>query len=57
MKMLLVNLPQSALLKIYKSVSRPHLGYGDILCDKPDNESFHKKKKKKKKKYNKRHVW
>ena len=43
MKGLLVNLPQSALLTIYKSFIRPHLEYGDILYDKPDNESFQNK--------------
>ena len=40
MKRLSVNLPQSALLKIYKSFIRPNLEYGDILYDKPDNENF-----------------
>ena len=29
-----VCLPRKALLTIYKSVVRPHLGYGDILYDK-----------------------
>ena len=29
-KRLSVNLPQNALLTIYKSFIRPHLGYGDI---------------------------
>ena len=43
MKGLLVNLPQSALLTIYKSFIRPHLEYGDILYDKPDNEHFQNK--------------
>ena len=43
MKRLSVNLPQSALLTIYKSFIRPHLEYGDILYDKPDNESFQNK--------------
>ena len=40
MKRLLVNLPRSALLTIYKSFIRPNLEYGDILYDKPDNENF-----------------
>ena len=35
-----VNLPRSALLTIYKSFIRPHLDYGDILYDKPNNENF-----------------
>ena len=43
MKRLSVNLPQSTLLTIYKSFIRPHLEYGDILYDKPDNESFQNK--------------
>ena len=43
MKRLSVNLPRSALLTIYKSFIRPHLEYGNILCDKPDNENFEKK--------------
>ena len=43
MKRFSVNLPQSALLTIYKSFFRPHLEYGDILYDKPDNESFQNK--------------
>ena len=43
MKRLLVNLPRSALLTIYKSFIRQHLEYGDILYDKPDNENFQNK--------------
>ena len=43
MKRLSVNLPRSALLTIYKSFIRPHLEYGDILYDKPDNETFQNK--------------
>ena len=35
-----VNLPRKALLTIYKSIIRPHLDYGDILYDKPNNEIF-----------------
>ena len=38
-----VNLPQNALLTIYKSFIRPHLDYGDILYDKPNNENFQNK--------------
>ena len=38
-----VNLPRSALLTIYKSFIRPHLDYGDILYDKPNNENFQNK--------------
>ena len=33
----------NALLTIYKSFIRPHLGYGDILYDKPNNENFQNK--------------
>ena len=33
-----VNLPRNALLAIYKFFIRPHLDYGDILYDKPNNE-------------------
>ena len=29
-----------ALLTIYKSFVRPHLDYGDIIYDQPNNESF-----------------
>ena len=43
MKRLSVNLPRSALLTIYKSFIRPYLEYGDILYDKPDNESSQNK--------------
>ena len=35
-----MNLPRKALLTIYKSIIRPHLDYGDILYDKPNNENF-----------------
>ena len=38
-----VNLPRNALLTIYKSFIRSHLDYGDILYDKPNNESFQNK--------------
>ena len=30
---------------IYKSFIRPHLGYGDVIYGKPNNESFKKKLK------------
>ena len=33
-----VTLPRNALLTIYKTFVTPHLGYGDILYDKPNNE-------------------
>ena len=42
-KRLSVHLPRSALLTIYKSFIRPHLDYGDILYDKPNNENFQNK--------------
>ena len=35
-----VNLCRNALLKIYKSFIRPHLEYGDVLYDKPNNDNF-----------------
>ena len=38
LKILSVNVPRKALLTIYKSFIRPYLDYGDILCDKPENE-------------------
>ena len=34
---------QNALVTIYKSFTRPHLDYGDILYDKPNNENFQNK--------------
>ena len=42
-KRLSVNLPQDVLLRIYKSFIRPYLDYGDIIYDKPHNESFKNK--------------
>ena len=36
-------LPRSELFAIYKSFSRPHLDYGDIICDQAYNASFHQK--------------
>ena len=38
-----VALPQNVLLTIYNSFVRPHLDYGDILYDKPNNENFQNK--------------
>ena len=43
MRRLSVTLPQNALLTIYKNFVRPHLDYGDILYDKPNNENFQNK--------------
>ena len=36
-------LPRQALLSIYKLFVRPHLNYGDIIYDQPNNESFRQK--------------
>ena len=36
-------LPRQALVTIYKEFVRPHLDYGDVLCDKAFNNSFHAK--------------
>ena len=33
----------NALLRIYKSLIRPHLDYADIIYDKPNNTSFKNK--------------
>ena len=38
-----VNVPRKALLTIYKSFIRPHLDYGDVLYDKPENKYFQNK--------------
>ena len=38
-----VNLPNNAILTMYKSFIRPHLDYGDILYDKPEDENFQNK--------------
>ena len=35
-----IHLPREASLKIYKLFVRPNLDYGDIMFDKPNNESF-----------------
>ena len=40
LKQLQSTLPRQALLTIYKSFIRPHLDYGDIIYDQPNNESF-----------------
>ena len=34
------KLPRQALLTTYKAFIRLHLDYGDIVCDKQDNEAF-----------------
>ena len=39
-KKLSLHLPRKALLRIYKSFVRPNLDYGDMIFDKPKNESF-----------------
>ena len=33
-------LPRQSLITIYKSFIQPHLDYGDIIYDQPNNESF-----------------
>ena len=38
-----INLVRNASLRIYKSFVRPHLDYGDILYDRPNNENFQNK--------------
>ena len=35
------TLPRTSLITIFKSFVRPHLDYGDIICDRPCNTSFH----------------
>ena len=40
LKWLSNQLPRDALLRIYKSFVRSHLDYGDIVYEKPNNESF-----------------
>ena len=37
------SIPQHSLVTIYKSFVRPHLDYGDIIYDQPNNESFTQK--------------
>ena len=36
-------LPRSALLTFYRPFIRPHLEYGDVIYDQPENESFSSK--------------
>ena len=36
-------LPRNSLITIYKSFMRPHLDYGAIISDQPENEIFCKK--------------
>ena len=43
MKRLSVSVPRKALLSIYKSFITPHLNYGDLLYDKPENQNFQNK--------------
>ena len=33
--------PRKSLLAIYKSFTRPHLDYGDVIYDRASKESFH----------------
>ena len=40
LKWLSNKLPRDALLRIYKPIVRSHIDYGDIVYDKPNNESF-----------------
>ena len=42
-KKLNVTLPRSSLLTIYKSFIRPHLGYGDVTYDQPNNNRLSEK--------------
>ena len=42
-KRLSVSVPKKALLTICKSSIRPHVDYGDILYDKPENQNFQNK--------------
>ena len=37
-KKLFKSIPRNALLTIYKSIVKPHLDYGDIVYDQPNNE-------------------
>ena len=39
-KKISIHLPREALLRLYKSFVRSNLDYGDIIFDKPHNESF-----------------
>ena len=42
-KKLSKSLPPHSLVKIYKSLVRPHLDYGDTIYDQPNNEIFTQK--------------
>ena len=42
-KKLSKTLPRHALKTIHKSFVRPHLDYGDIIYDQPNNESLNQK--------------
>ena len=42
-KKLNVTLPHSSLLTIYKSFVRPHLDYGDVIYDQPNNNRLSEK--------------
>ena len=42
-KKLNVVLPRSSLLTIYKSFIRPHLDYGDVIYDQPNNNRLSEK--------------
>ena len=35
-----LSLPRSSYLTIYKSFVRPHLDYGDVIYDQPNNSSL-----------------
>ena len=37
------SLPRPSLMTLYKSSTRPHLDYGDIIYDQPFNNSFQNK--------------
>ena len=39
-KKISVHLPKETLLRIYKSLVKPNLDYGDVIFDKTNNESF-----------------
>ena len=39
-KKLSIHLPRKTLLRTFNSFVRPSLDYGDIISDKPNNESF-----------------
>ena len=43
MKRLSLSISRKSLLIIYKTFVRPHLGYADIMYDKPGNANFESK--------------